>query len=112
VHDAPEGKRRHTLYGAARGVARMVTAEAISRAGAEAALTATGLPPEEWAPREMRHSFVSLLPDAGMPLENIARLAGRVDTTTTGTVDRKQIRPVVLDGATAMDRIFPGDKNP
>jgi site-specific recombinase XerD len=59
----------------------------------------------------MRHSFVSLLPDDGIPLENIARLAGHVDTTTTETVYRKQIRPVVLDGATAMDRIFPDDKN-
>ena len=59
----------------------------------------------------MRHSFVSLLSDAGMPLENIARLVGHVDTTTTETVYRKQIRPVVLDGATAMDRIFPEDKN-
>jgi integrase len=75
-------------------------------------VSAAGLPPGEWAPREMRHSFVSLLSDAGMPLENIARLVGHVDTTTTETVYRKQIRPVVLDGATAMDRIFPGEKNP
>ena len=60
----------------------------------------------------MRHSFVSLLSDAGMPLENIAWLVGHVGTTTTETVYRKQIRPVVLDGATAMDRIFPEGKNP
>lgn len=70
-----------------------------------------GLLPGEWAPRELRHSFVSLLSDDGMPLENIARLVGHVDTTTTETVYRKQIRPVVLDGATAMDRIFPADKD-
>jgi hypothetical protein len=70
---------------------------------------AAGLPPGEWVPRELRHSFVSLLSDDGMPLENIARLVGHVDTTTTETVYCKQIRPVVLDGATAMDRIFPAD---
>jgi integrase len=41
----------------------------------------------------------------------VARLVGHVDTTTTETVYRKQIRPVVLDGATAMDRIFPEDED-
>jgi len=30
--------------------------------------------PEEWTPREMRHSFVSLLSDHGVPLEKIADL--------------------------------------
>lgn len=75
-------------------------------------ITAAGLPPGQWAPREMRHSFVSLLSDDGMPLENIARLVGHVDTTTTETVYRKQIRPVVLDGAMAMDRIFAEDQDP
>jgi integrase len=73
---------------------------------------AAGLTPGEWTPREMRHSFVSLLSDAGVPLENIARLVGHVDTTTTETVYWKQIRPVVLDGATAMDRLFPEDEKP
>ncbi len=39
---APEGRRRATLYGAARGVARMVAVEAITRPEAIAALTDTG----------------------------------------------------------------------
>jgi hypothetical protein len=42
VARAPEGRRRTTLYGAARGVARMVAAGAISRADADAALHAAG----------------------------------------------------------------------
>jgi len=42
VARAPEGKRRTTLYGAARGVARMVAAGAITPADAWAALTAAG----------------------------------------------------------------------
>ena len=29
----------------------------------------SGLDPEEWTPRELRHSFVSVLSDAGVPLE-------------------------------------------
>ena len=44
-----------------------------------------------------------------MPQENIARLVGHAETTTEA-VYRKQIRPVVLDGATAMDRVFPEGK--
>ena len=43
VESAPEGRRRVTLYGAARGIARMVTAGAITEADARAALTAAGL---------------------------------------------------------------------
>jgi hypothetical protein len=31
---------------------------------------------EEWTPRELRHSFVSLLSSAGIPIEDIAHLVG------------------------------------
>jgi integrase len=57
-------------------------------------------------PRELRHSFVSLLSDAGVPVERIARLVSHTGTTTTETVYRKQIRPVVTGGAEVMDRLF------
>lgn len=62
----------------------------------------------EWTPREMRHSFVSLLPDHGVPLEKIARVVGHSSTATTEAVYRKQFRPVITDGAEAMDEIFTG----
>ena len=68
---------------------------------------AAGLNPREWTPRELRHSFVSLLSDAGVPIEQISRLVGHSGTTTTETIYRKQIRPVITDGADIMDRIFP-----
>lgn len=67
---------------------------------------ADGIDPKEWTPRELRHSFVSLLSDNGLPLEEIARLVGHSSTATTEAVYRKQIRPVVESGAVAMDRIF------
>jgi integrase len=57
----------------------------------------------------MRHTFVSVLSDDGMPIEQISQLAGHSETATTETVYRHQIRPVVLHGAEAMDRIFPFD---
>lgn len=65
-----------------------------------------GVDPKEWTPRELRHSFVSLLSDNGLPLEEISRLVGHSSTATTEAVYRKQIRPVVQSGAIAMDRIF------
>jgi integrase len=66
-----------------------------------------GLNEAEWTPREMRHSFVSLLSDSGVPIENIARLVGHAGgSDVTETVYRQQIRPVLLEGAEIMDRIF------
>ncbi|MGW3344866.1 site-specific integrase [Nonomuraea rubra] len=71
-----------------------------------AVLKKAGLNPKDWTPREMRHSFVSLLSDSGMPIEAISRLVGHRNTTVTETVYRKQLRPMILDGAEAMDQIF------
>jgi integrase len=72
-------------------------------------ITRAGLVATEWTPREMRHSFVSLLSDSGMGLEHISRLVGHNGTIVTETVYRHQIRPMMQEGATAMDRIFPGE---
>ncbi|NRQ34312.1 site-specific integrase [Nonomuraea sp. NN258] len=66
----------------------------------------TSLNAAEWTPRELRHSFVSLLSDAGTPLEEISRLVGHSSTAVTELVYRKQIRPVLQEGAVVMDRIF------
>ncbi|MEV4750520.1 site-specific integrase [Streptosporangium sp. NPDC049248] len=66
----------------------------------------TGLRGTDWTPREMRHSFVSLLSDSGVPIEDISRLVGHRNTVVTETVYRKQIRPVLMQGAEAMDDIF------
>lgn len=68
-----------------------------------------GLKPE-WTPRELRHSFVSLLSDHGIPLERIALLVGHSSQTTTEAVYRKQLRPVITQGAEAMDEIFAEDQ--
>jgi hypothetical protein len=74
-------------------------------------LKAAGLNPDEWTPRELRHSFVSLLSDAKVPIEVISRLVGHSGTAVTERVYRHQIRPVVEEAATEMDRIFP-DNDP
>lgn len=56
-------------------------------------------------------------PVGGMPGSGAARLRVRrmtvmdlqSGTTTTETIYRKQIRPVIIGGAEVMDRLFPGD---
>jgi integrase len=65
-----------------------------------------GLNRGEWTPRELRHSFVSLLSSSGVSLEDIANLCGHSGTTVTEKVYRHQLRPVLVRGAEAMDRIF------
>ena len=67
---------------------------------------AAGRHADDWTPRELRHSFVSLLPDDGVSLEDIAELCGHAGTRVTEAVYRHQLRPVLLNGAVVMDRIF------
>ena len=68
-----------------------------------------GIEPGEWTPRELRHSFVSVLSDAGIPVEEIAQLVGHSGTTVTELVYRHQLRPVIQTGATVLDRLFAPD---
>jgi site-specific recombinase XerD len=41
---------------------------------------------ENWTPRELRHSFVSLMSDNGVPIETIADLVGHASTAVTEEV--------------------------
>jgi integrase len=59
-----------------------------------------------WVPREMRHTFVSLLSARGVPVEAIALLAGHNQTATTELAYRHQIVPALTRGAEVMDQIF------
>ena len=65
---------------------------------------------EEWTPRELRHTFVSLLSDNGMAIEEISRLVGHSSSNVTETIYRHQIRPVITIGAEAMDKIFANEQ--
>jgi len=61
---------------------------------------------EEWTPRELRHSFVSIMSDNGVSIEIIADLAGHKNSTVTARVYRHQLKPVIAQGAEIMDDIF------
>jgi hypothetical protein len=70
-----------------------------------AVCNAAGIGPG-WTPRELRHSFVSLMSSTGVPVEEIARLAGHTSTRTTEIVYRRELRPILTTGAEIMDTIF------
>ncbi len=61
---------------------------------------------EDWVPREMRHTFVSVLSANGVPMESIALPTGHERTATTESVYRHEIRPALTHGAEVMDKIF------
>jgi len=46
-----------------------------------------------WAPRELRHTFVSVMSVSGVAVEEIARLAGHASSRTTETIYRHELRP-------------------
>ncbi|CAM3615035.1 site-specific integrase [Isoptericola cucumis] len=66
-----------------------------------------GIVPEEWTPRDLRHSFVSILSERGLPIEEISRLMGHSGTAVTELVYRHELRPVLEAGAAVMDLVFP-----
>lgn len=60
---------------------------------------------EKWTPRELRHSFVSIMSDSGVPVERIADLVGDAGgSRATEQVYRHQLKPVLTEGAEVMDR--------
>lgn len=76
------------------------------RRGFRSVARRAGLNPREWTPRELRHSFVSLLSAHDTPLEHISRLVGHTSTATTERIYRKELHPVLVRGAEVMDQIF------
>jgi integrase len=61
---------------------------------------------EDWTPREMRHTFVSIMSDNDVPIETIADLVGHKGTSVTERVYRHQLKPVITKGAATMNTIF------
>jgi len=67
--------------------------------------TAAGIG-DSWVPKELRHTFVSIMSASGAPIESISHLVGHQRTATTELVYRHEIRPSLTQGAEIMDRIF------
>jgi integrase len=56
-----------------------------------------------WTPRDLRHTFVSIMSDRGAKIELVADLVGHKDLAATWIVYRHQLRPVITRGADLMD---------
>lgn len=59
-----------------------------------------------FTPRELRHSFVSLMSDSGVPIEDIADLAGHINAGITRSVYRHVIADKLTAAASVMDDVF------
>ncbi|WP_328995779.1 hypothetical protein OG394_14055 [Kribbella sp. NBC_01245] len=64
---------------------------------------------KDWTPRELRHSFVSLLSAHGVGIE-ISLLVGHKSTQVTEVVYRHELRPVLTERADAMDQVLPRER--
>ncbi len=61
---------------------------------------------EKWTPRVLLYTFVSLMSDSDVAVEEIARLVGHASSKVTETVYRHQLRPVMTKGAEKMDALL------
>lgn len=68
---------------------------------------AAGLNADAWTPRELRHSFVSLLSSTGWRSRTFRTYLGHANTRVTESACRKELRSVLTRGAGAMDALFP-----
>jgi integrase len=59
-----------------------------------------------WNPHETHHTWVSVLSDAGVDIEDIADAAGHINSSVTRNLYRHQIADKVTKASTAMDGIF------
>lgn len=53
-----------------------------------------------WAPRELRHTFVSVMSESGVAVEEIAHPAGHASSRTTETIYRHELCPVITTAPT------------
>jgi integrase len=60
----------------------------------------------DWHPHEQRHTFVSVLSDAGESIEAIAAAAGHKNSAITRKVYWHAISPAIESAATAMDGVL------
>jgi integrase len=61
---------------------------------------------EDWHPHEQRHTFVSVLSDAGVDIDKIADAAGHINSNVTKVVYRHVLADKLATAATVMDATF------
>jgi integrase len=104
LHKDSEPQPRDLVFSTATGQALDA---ANVRCSFRAVCAAAGIGPG-WTPRELRHTFVSLMSDSDVAVEEIARLVGHASSKVTESVYRHQLRPVMTTGAEKMDALLTG----
>ena len=99
LHTFPEASRAAGSYVFATRSGAALDAANVRRSF-RAVIRAAGLDPSAWTPRELRHSFVSLLSADGMTLEEIAQLCGQAGTRVTESA-RPSPQPAVRSAGTS-----------
>jgi integrase len=61
---------------------------------------------QDWHPHEQRHSFVSILSDAGVDIDQIADAAGHINAAVTRSVYRHVLADKLATAARVMDATF------
>lgn len=61
---------------------------------------------DDWHPHEQRHTFVSVLSDAGVDIDRIADAAGHINSNVTKTVYRHVLADKLSTAAAVMDATF------
>jgi len=61
----------------------------------------------DWHPHEQRHTFVSVLWDAGVDIDRIADAAGHINSNVTKTTYRHVLGDKMTTAAAVMDAVFP-----
>jgi integrase len=61
---------------------------------------------DDWHPHEQRHTFVSVLSDAGVDIDRIADAAGHINSNVTKTVYRHVLADKLATAAQVMDATF------
>jgi hypothetical protein len=64
-----------------------------------------------WTPRELRHSFVSILSAHDVRLEDISDLVGHSSTSVTEMVYRHEIRPALTENGTGCEPHPEGERH-
>jgi hypothetical protein len=69
-------------------------------------ITGQAGPGRDWTPRELRHTFVLLLSDSGVPIEQIADAVGTPALGQPRLCTCTQLRPVTRTAAVALGPLF------
>jgi integrase len=93
------------VFGTRNGT--MMSSRNVSRDVRRALAKVPGIVPDEWTPRDWRHTYTSVMSAGEVPLEEVSRTLGHSSTVVTEQIYRHELRPVIQTAGSKMDELFP-----